>query len=298
MKQKIIAIIGPTACGKSDLALKLAQDFNGEIVSADSRQFYRGMDIGTNKPTKEEQAIVPHHLIDIANPDETVTLFDYQRKAFDVIDDILQRGKLPIIIGGTGLYVSAVIENYSLTQGAIDSELREALNNRELDSLVIDLKKLDPETTVDLKNKRRVTRAIERLMASPDEVPEIKEPKYEVLILEPAFVRQDLYSKIDQRVEKMFEAGLTEEVAALVQQYGWNVPSMSGIGYSEFRPYLAPGKVNLEEVEKGEVMAKIKQDTRNYAKRQLTWFRRYLSRIKLANIYEETNKMVSDFLLG
>lgn len=293
-KSKIITVVGPTACGKSALAISIARDFNGEIVSADSRQFYRGMDIGTAKVTKEEQAMAVHHLIDIANPDETITLYDFQNRAYDIIDDILKRGKLPIIVGGTGMYVSSIIDNYKLSEKEIDQKLRDELNTLSLDELVVKLREFNPQTTVDVKNKRRVVRELEYHLTDPGYEPSTQEPKYDVLILQPAFEREELYKKINKRVGEMVKNGLQTEVDTLVAKYGWEANALTAIGYREFSPMTDVS--HLPEWKLLEIVEMIKQNSRNYAKRQITWFRRYGSRILSIGEYEKAKALIASFL--
>lgn len=294
MKPKLLAIVGPTASGKSALAIKLAQDFNGELISADSRQFYRGMDIGTAKVTKEELAMAPHHLIDILDPNEPFSLYEYQKMAFVAIEDILKRGKLPIIVGGTGLYVSSIIENYKLSEKEIDQKLRADLNEKDLNTLVAQLQKLNPHTTVDLKNKRRVTRELEYMLEDPGYEPSVSEPRYDVLILQPKYEREELYKRINKRVKEMIENGLLKEIDTLVAKYGWEANALTAIGYREFHGLEDVQQLPLYRLEK--IIEKIKQDTRQYAKRQMTWFRRYGKMIVVADGLEEYESEVSKFI--
>jgi len=293
-KKKIIAVVGPTACGKSALGISIAQQFNGEIVSADSRQFYRGMDIGTAKVSKEELAMAPHHMIDIANPDETITLYDFQKRAYEVIDDILKRGKLPVIVGGTGMYVSSIIENYKLSEKEVDQELRAELNSLTLDQAVEKLRAFNPQTTVDVKNMRRVVRELEYHLTDPGYAPSTQEPKYDVLILEPAFDRDELYKRINKRVGEMVKNGLLGEVDSLVAKYGWQANALTAIGYREFSPLEDVSK--LPDWKLNAIIELIKQDSRNYAKRQITWFRRYGNRILSISGYEQARELIASFL--
>lgn len=294
IKSKIIAVVGPTACGKSALAISIARDFNGEIVSADSRQFYLGMDIGTAKVTKEEQEMAVHHFIDIANPDETITLYDFQKRAYEIIEDILKRGKLPIIVGGTGMYVSSIIDNYKLSEKEIDQKLREELNSLTLDELVVKLREFNPQTTVDVKNKRRVVRELEYHLTDPGYEPSTQEPKYDVLILQPTFERDELYKKINKRVGEMVLNGLQSEVDSLVVKYGWEANALTAIGYREFSHMTDVS--HLPEWKLTNIIEMIKQNSRNYAKRQITWFRRYGSRILSIGEYEKAKTLIASFL--
>jgi len=271
----MIAVIGPTASGKSELAIKIAKDFNGEIVSADSRQFYKGMDIGTGKVTSDEMENIPHHLIDILDPSEKFNLFDFQQLAFKTIDNIIDRGKLPILVGGTGLFISSVIENYALSQAGVDEELRRELNKLDDGELRKKLLEIDPHANIDLKNKRRIIRQLEYFLNDPDYVPGKRETKYATLIIEPKYNRDELYSKINKRVQNMFNEGLLEEVQNLVDEYGFDANAMSAIGYREFQG--AYDFKNLPEHKLEKIKEEIKRNTRRYAKRQITWFKKYNS---------------------
>lgn len=295
-KPKIIAVVGPTASGKSALAIKLAQDFNGEIISADSRQFYRGMDIGTAKVTKEEQEIVPHHFIDILDPNEPFSLYEYQKQAFKKIDEVLKRGKLPIIVGGTGMYVSSLIENYRLSEKNVDQKFRDELNAKDLNTLVAQLQKLNPQTTVDLKNKRRVVRELEYLLQDPGYQPSVSEPLYDVLLIQPKFEREELYKRINKRVKEMVDNGLLSEIDNLVEKYGWEANALTAIGYREF--YGLENVKNLPQYRLDKIIEQIKQNSRNYAKRQMTWFRRYGQKLLEFDDYSGYQQQVEDFLNG
>lgn len=275
-KQPLVAIVGPTAVGKTALAVALAAYFAAEAVSADSRQFYRGMDIGTAKPTVEERAALPHHLIDIADPDATVGLAQFLRLAHAAIADIHARDKLPLLVGGTGQYVRALLEGWQTPEVPPDPELRAALEQRGREApaaLWQQLLSLDPGAAafIDPRNVRRVIRALEVCLktgtpfsAQRQRVP----PPYRVLQLGLTLPREVLYARADARVVAMMAAGLPAEVARLLAAgYGWELPAMSGLGYRQFRPYFA-GHATLAEV-----TARIQLDTHDFIRRQYAWFR-------------------------
>jgi tRNA dimethylallyltransferase len=274
---RIIAIVGPTASGKTTLAIALAKKFGGEIVSADSRQIYRGMDIGTAKPTAAERRAIPHHLIDIKGPDEDYTVADYQRDAFVAIDDIIARGKFPLLVGGTGLYVRAVVENLDIPKAAADPKLRaEIEGDIARDSLAAAFKRLialDPEAAyvVDPKNPRRVVRALEVALTTgaPFTAQRLKRaPRYDALTLGLNPAPEILRERIDRRVDAMMRGGLVNEVRVLIKKYGTAPAAFDAIGYREVIPYLN-GTASLEDT-----AAAIKLNTWHYAKRQMTWFRK------------------------
>jgi len=269
--------VGPTAVGKTALSLHLAEALDGEIVSADSRLFYRGMDIGTAKPTPQERARVPHHLIDIADPDETVGLAEFQRRATAAIADIHARGRLPLLVGGTGQYVRAVVEGWRIPRVPPDPALRAELEvqaRREGPAALHErLAQWDPEAArrIDPRNVRRVIRALEvcLLTGQPISVQQRRQPPpYRTLWIGLTMERAALYARADRRIEAMMEAGLEDEVRRLVEAgYGWELPAMSGLGYIQFRPYFE-GQATLEEV-----VAEIKRATRRFIRHQYNWFR-------------------------
>ncbi|OGD33284.1 tRNA (adenosine(37)-N6)-dimethylallyltransferase MiaA [Candidatus Azambacteria bacterium RIFCSPHIGHO2_01_FULL_44_55] len=276
-KPKIIVVVGPTASGKTGLAIKIAKKFGGEIVSADSRQIYRGMDIGTAKPTKKEMAAIPHYLIDINNPDENYTVAEYKRDAVKAIKSILKKGKLPILVGGTGLYVKSVIDNLEIPNVPPDPKLRQKLElrikNYGLKSLYNELIKLDPEAAyiVDPHNPRRIIRALE--IALKTKKPFSAQRKAGRMIFD--FIefgiyrpKEELEKRIDKRIDLMMKDGFLKEVKELVEKYGQNNQNFDTIGYREIIDYLNR-KITLPEA-----VELIKKNTRNYAKRQMTWFRK------------------------
>jgi len=278
LEKKLIAIVGPTASGKTTLAISLAQKFGGEIVSADSRQIYRGMDIGTAKPTADERGAVPHHLIDIRDPDEDYTVADYQRDAIAAINDIIARGKLPFLVGGTGLYVRAVVENLDIPKMAADPKLRAEIESEiardGLDAAFKKLLALDPDAAdvVDPKNPRRVVRALEVALATgkPFIAQRKKnEPLFDALALGLDPPPETLRERIDRRIDAMMRDGLVDEVRALVAKYGVDAPALSAIGYREIIAYIE-NKTSIDDA-----VATIKLNTWHYAKRQMTWFKKY-----------------------
>jgi tRNA dimethylallyltransferase len=269
---KILAVLGPTSSGKSDLAVLLALEFDGEIISADSRQVYRGLDIATGKITKEEMRGVPHHLLDIANPSERYTVSHFKRDAEKVIDDILARGKLPIICGGTMQYINAVTENYITPETIPDEKLRNELSQKSNAELFSELKKLDPRRAekIDRNNPRRLIRAIE-IVRSQGIVPEIPDSpkKYDTLKIGIATDKKKLRERIQKRVENRLNLGMIEEAKKL-QANGLSFERMRELGL-EYR-YLADfleGKISEEQLKK-ELCFKDWQ----YAKRQMTWMKR------------------------
>lgn len=280
---KVVAVIGPTASGKTDLGIFLAKKFNGEVVNFDSRQIYTKMNIGTAKPAGEWQEVegkkvyvvgsVVHHLMDFVDPGTDYSLANFKEDAFKVIDDVLSRGKLPILVGGTGLYFWGVIDNLDLTKTEPNKELREQLESKTPTELVEMLKEQDPESAalIDLKNPRRVLRALEVFLSTGESFVSRRgksDPRYNVLQIGLSWPREVLNTRIDQRVEQQIKDGLVEETKKLAGEYSWKLPSMSGIGYRQMG-YFLRGEMSLEEA--NEVL---KRDTRQYTKRQMTWFKR------------------------
>ena len=277
IQSPLVVIVGPTAVGKTRLALRLAGELGAEIVSADSRQVYRGMDIGTDKPTAEERQRVPHHLVDIVNPDEEFTLARYQDMAYAAIDDVLARGRVPLLVGGTGLYIKAVAEGWSIPRVRPNEALRtELYREAEVEggvALHARLRQVDPVAAekIDPRNVRRVIRALEVYLEAGRPISELQRrrpPPYRVLQIGLTMERAALYRRIDQRVDRMIETGLVEEVRGLVEQgYGYDLPAMSGLGYRQVGSYLR-GEISLEEA-----IRLIKRDTRRFVRQQYNWFR-------------------------
>ncbi len=290
---KILAVVGATASGKTDLGIILARAFDGEVICADSRTLYRGMDIGTGKPTGERATTalegislqsmvaekpllvegIPHWGIDLVNPDQIFTVAEFQAYADERIADILSRGKLPILVGGTGLYFRAVLDRPNFTEVPPNDSLRLELATRSNEQLLEEVAELDPDTaaTIDSGNRRRLERAIEILRATGKTLAETQKfnpPKYQALQFGLELDREELYARIDARVDKMIAAGLVDEVRRLKDEYGSDAPALTGIGYRQIVEFL-DGKAKLRDA-----VTRIKFDTHHYAKRQDTWFKR------------------------
>ncbi|MBN1369823.1 MAG: tRNA (adenosine(37)-N6)-dimethylallyltransferase MiaA [Dehalococcoidaceae bacterium] len=297
----LIAIIGPTGIGKSRLGLSIARTYKGEIISADSRQIYRYMNIGTAKPTLQEMREVPHHLVDIINPDETFSLADFLDAAGRAVEGINAKGKLPILVGGSGQYVWAVLEGWQIPHIEPDAGLRRELESRAANegtgNLLAEIARLDPAAAerVDCKNPRRVIRALEIALAG-GKPPAVKKPLYNYLAIGLTAPREKLYEMIDQRVDTMIRNGLVEEVKWLTDKgYGPGTPSISGIGYAQIAAYLA-GKTGLEEAIK-----QIKFESHRLVRMQYNWFSLKDERIKWYDIMqagwmEQAAKLVERFI--
>lgn len=274
----LLAIVGPTAVGKTALSLRMARLFNGEIVSADSRQVYRWMDIGTAKPMPAERAAVPHHLIDVVDPDEEFSLALYQDMATAAIADIAARGRSPLLVGGTGQYLAAVLQGWQLPRVAPRPDIRAALERQAAElgaeALYARLKEVDPAAAARILpgNVRRIIRALEVYEATGKPISEqrsVQSPPYRITTIWLTLPAPLLYARIDARVDAMMAAGLLDEVRRLLERgYHWDLPSMSGLGYREFRPYFE-GRATLDEA-----VARLKYDTHAFARRQPAWFRR------------------------
>ena len=269
LKNKVIAVVGPTASGKTKFAVELAQKIDGEIISADSRLVYKGFDIGTAKPSIEERGGIPHYMIDIAEPEEDYSAGLYANEAKKVINDIRSRGKIPIVAGGTGLYINILLMNYDLPKVEPDYELREQLRAQEDLSGI--LAAIDPAAAqnIDKNDRKKLIRAIEidkktgRPLAQ-----KINNPEYDVEWIGLNYPRDVLYERINMRVDEMINSGLVDETKKLLQKHGRIPNLLYTIGYQEVIQYL-DGEFTLEEA-----VDKLKQNTRRYAKRQLTWFRK------------------------
>ncbi len=272
--KKVIAIVGATASGKTAYSVELAHKLDGEIISADSRLVYKGFDIGTAKPTIAEREGVPHHLIDIVEPEFDYSVGLWAKEAERIIDDIHSRGKTPIIVGGTGLYFRVLLENYNLPKVEPNYDLRAELQELEFDELVVRLSKIDPETALKIEknDKKKIIRAIEivETLNLPMSLARgvLQEKRYEIEWIGRNFPREELYERINKRVDLMIEAGLVDEAEMLLKKHG-RIPNLvDTIGYKEIISYL-DGEVDLKSA-----CDILKQNTRRYAKRQLTWFRR------------------------
>jgi tRNA dimethylallyltransferase len=278
--RRLIAIVGATASGKTSLAVELAQRVDGEIVGADSRQVYQRMDIGTAKPTPEERAAARHHLIDLVDPDEPFSLGLWLDLANEALEDVWVRGKTPLMVGGTGQYVWALLEGWRVPRVPPDGELRAELESRTASELVEELRRVDPEAErfVDPRNVRRVVRALEVYHATgkPFSHWRTKQPAaFESLVIGRRLGREELYRRIDERVEAMFAAGLVDEVRGLLAEgYSRELPSMSGIGYREVCEYLA-GEIDFETA-----VERTKTGTHRLARHQNSWFKAGDDRIR------------------
>ncbi len=287
-QRPVIALVGPTAVGKTELSIQLAERFNGEIVSVDSRLVYRGLDIGTAKPTPEEMARVPHHLIDITTPDRPLSLAEFMRFAYRAIDEIHSRGKVPFLVGGTGQYVWAILEGWQVPSVPPDPSLRarleEEARSQGAEALYRRLAALDPEATafIDPRNVRRVIRALEVIehTGRPFSAQRRKHPPpYDILIIGLTRPREELYRRIDQRIDKMLAAGLVDEVRSLLAAgYDPQLPALTGIGYRQIVGYLQ-GQYDLAEA-----VRRLRHDTRRYARHQYAWFRRNDPRIRWVDV--------------
>lgn len=276
MSTPLVVIVGPTGVGKTAAAVWLARTLGGEIVSADSRQVYRYMDIGTAKPTPEERAQAPHHLIDVVDPDQTLSLGEYQAMAYTAIADIARRGRVPFLVGGTGQWVRAVVEGWTVPRVGPDPALRERLLERAEreggTALYAELRAVDPEAAarIDPRNVRRVVRALEvyertgqPISAQQRRVP----PPYDVLWIGLTMPRPDLYARADARIERMIAAGWVDEVRSLVARgYSLDLPALSALGYREMGTYLK-GELALADA-----IALIKRHTRRFIRHQYAWF--------------------------
>ena len=276
-KPPVILIVGPTAVGKTELAIRLAEKMNGEIVSVDSRLFYRGMDIGTAKPSAEEMARVPHHLIDIVTPDETLSLAVFQQMAQNIIADIHKRGKLPFLVGGTGQYIRAVTQGWSPPEVSPNDKLRSVLErlveNKGKEWLYAKLQILDPlaAQAIDLRNVRRTIRALEVIFTTGRRFSEQRgsgDSPYQLMTIGLARPREELYQRVDERIEKMFADGLLDEVKGLLEQgYSPTLPSMSAIGYRECVS-VVQGQMTVEQAK-----VEMRRMTRIFVRRQANWFK-------------------------
>jgi tRNA dimethylallyltransferase len=279
----LLVILGPTAVGKTELSLTLGERYKGEILGADSRQIYRGMDIGTAKPTAEEQQRLPHHLIDLRQPDETLSVAEYQQLAYTTIDAVHNRGHLPCLVGGTALYIRAVTEGLRFPEvppnPALRAELEAELAASGPDPLFARLQQLDPATAarIDARNGRRLVRALEIVISTGRSKVELEgsdPPPYRILMLGFMRERTELYERIDQRVDWMIENGLIKETERLLAAgYAPTLPAMTSLGYREITAYLQ-GQLSLPEA-----INQLKFETHRYVRYQMTAFR------KLANVH-------------
>ncbi len=284
LEQKLIVIVGPTASGKTDLALKMAKEFNGEIISADSRQIYKKMDIGTAKPDGNWKMVagkrrylvegVPHYAVDTMNPGKTFTAAEFKELAVESVEDISRRGKVPFLVGGTGLYIWSVVDNLQFPSGEPIKKLRAGFDGKSIEELVDLLKKVDSEAVlfVDKKNKRRVIRALEVAISTGQSFSALRaksEPLFDCLQIGIKWPFSELFERIDARIDEQWKKGWQSEVESLIRQkYSFDLPSLSGIGYREVVKYL-DGEMTMPEM-----IRILKRETHRYAKRQMTWFKR------------------------
>lgn len=280
MKPKVIVICGPTASGKTALSIELAKQINGEIVSADSMQIYKDMDIGSAKPTKEEMQGIKHYLLDFVSPENRYSVADYKKEATKAIQEIIKKGKTPIIVGGTGLYVDSLVYGIEYQEIEFNKEYRQELEDRAklegLDKLFSEACQIDAQAmkTISPNDQKRILRVLEiyhqtgktkteqEIESRKNEVP------YEYIVFALNMDREILYDRINQRVDIMISQGLIKEVKDMQEKYKEYPTAMQALGYKEIKEYL-DGKITKEEA-----IEKVKQETRRYAKRQLTWFRK------------------------
>lgn len=297
--QKLIVIIGPTASGKSALAIKIAKKFNGEIISADSRQIYKEMDIGTAKPTKKELSEIKHYLIDIKKPNQYYSAGEYKKDAIKAINKIIKEEKLPILVGGTGLYISAVINNLEIPEIKENEKLRakieKEIEEKGLDFVFKKLVAIDPEAAyiVDPKNPRRIIRVLEIALVSGKKFSEQRKagkPLYDVLEIGLNCSQEALKKRITKRIKNMIKSGLINEVNNLVKKYGYKCKSLDAIDYREIIDYLKK-KISLKQA-----ITQIQNNTWHYAKRQMTWFKKYNPGAHWIKNYSEAKKMVRKFI--
>jgi tRNA dimethylallyltransferase len=293
---RLLGIVGPTGVGKSHMGIQLAQALGGEIVNADSRQVYRFMDIGTAKPTPQERAMVPHHVIDVVSPNENFSLAQYQQLAVRAIEDIQQRGKLPIVVGGSGQYVWSVLEGWGIPKVAPNPEFRQGLEERadmgEGDKLHEELNAVDPEAAerIDPRNVRRTIRALEVFNETETPYSQLQRkeaPPSQIFIIGLTADREELYRRIDLRVDRMIELGLVDEVKRLMNRgFNFDMPAMSSIGYRQI------GHLLNDELTLPGAIQQIKFETHRFARQQYTWFRLEDTRIHWSDIQRTSDAQI------
>lgn len=292
---KLAALVGPTAVGKTELAIPLAQRLNAEILSCDSMQIYRGMDIGTAKASRDEQKLVPHHLIDIVDAEQNFTVAEYQRKARQLIEEINQRGKIPMLVGGTGLYYQAVVDNYSFYPMATRQDIRQRLQmeaaEKGLPELYTRLQDIDPDYALRIspQDEKRIIRALEvyELTGIPFSRQQNRQRNtYNLAAVGLYLPRENLYQRINERVDKMLSRGLIDEVKEFRERgYGLHNNAMQALGYKQVLYYL-DGLMSYQEM-----VDTIKKETRHFAKRQYTWFKRD-DRIKWFDLTQDSQPVL------
>lgn len=298
---RVVAVFGPTASGKSSLGLLLAEKFNGAVVSVDSMQLYRGMDIGTAKPTAEEQARIPHYMIDCLNPEDSFSVYDFKLQAENSIRHIAEQGKLPILVGGTGLYFDAMFNNTQFGEMKTDPRIHHELTARAEseggEALLDELRKIDPLTAAPLhaRDLKRIVRGLEVYYTTGKTLTEFKNEshkskcEFDFLKLQLMYRSRDiLYERINRRVDLMLEQGLIDEAQSIYSQSLMSGTSSQAIGYKELLPYLQ-GESTLEEC-----IEHLKMKTRNYAKRQITWFKRYSDSVQIFMDSEEDPALIAE----
>lgn len=299
-KPRAVVIVGPTSSGKTEWSLALAKKFGGVIISADSRQIYKGLDIATAKTTKREQQGIPHYMIDIVNPDEDFSVSLYQATVYNLLSSIvrsnIKRSKktAPFIVGGTGLYIKAVIDGYKIPRVSPNKELRAKLTKMPISKLVAKLKRLSAKhktkPQVNLTNQRRLIRAIEVLEAVGQILPAAEAPNFDFLQIGIDISKAELYQKIEKKINQMYQDGLVKETKRLLAAgYDFDLPAFSALGYQHIHNYLKD-KTTLKKA-----LELMKQDTKRFAKRQLTWFKRD-RRIHWVKTPEAAAKLIQSFL--
>mgnify|MGYP005780073325 CR=1 FL=1 len=280
MKPTVYVIGGPTASGKSKLAVELAKKINGEIISADSMQIYKDMNIGTAKITNQEMQGIKHYLIDFISPEQRYSVSSFKKDAEDAIEKILSNGKTPIIVGGTGLYIDSLIYGIEFQDEKIDTKYREKLNKiaeiEGLEKLYKKAQKIDPEAMakISANDRKRIIRVLEiyhktgKTKTEQEKESRKNEVKYNYKVFAITIPREKLYERINKRVDQMLEQGLIEEVKKILEKYSYFPTAMQGLGYKEVIEYLE------NKITKEEMIEKIKKETRHYAKRQITWFKK------------------------
>ena len=301
MKPKVIIIAGPTASGKTGLSIKLAKKINGEIVSSDSMQIYREMNIGTAKPTVEEMDGIKHYMFDVVYPNEEFNVVKYKKMAEQAIDEILEKGKTPIVVGGTGLYIEALVNNIEFSETVIDekyrNELQKIADEEGNEKIYNMLKEIDEEACekIHLNDTKRIIRALEvykqtgKTITYHNKISKLNDTKYDYYIYGLTMNREKLYDRINQRVDIMLEQGLVYEVKNICSKYEKFPTAMQGLGYKEVVKYIN-GEYSYDEM-----IDVLKMETRRYAKRQLTWFRRYKN-LKWLNFDELTSDKMIDII--
>ena len=295
-KEKLVVIAGTNASGKSGLGIELAGKYDAEIVSADSRQVYKGLDLGSGKVTPEEMKSVPHHLLDVAEPDTFFTLVDFQEMAYKAIDDIHTRGKKAFLVGGTGLYVNSVVDGYNIVRQDPDLKLREELNSKSIDELADIIRSHDPKILegMDMHNKQRVERAAERVISGDSGV-RVNNPLYDTLVIGVTWPREILYKRIEERLDRRFEQGMIDEVVNL-RKNGVSDSFLYGLGL-EYRYILMYLRGEFESFEA--FRDKLFMEIRHLAKEQMTWFRKRkdIHWIDMeGNPMEEASSLIDEFL--